>query len=55
MNPEGGEGGGALKFEWVPTAKTATRSGSRECQHLGAVNSFLGKKRDSQHNSSSSL
>ena len=37
-------GGGALTYRMATHCQTAARSGSGECQNIGAVNSFEGKK-----------
>ena len=37
-------GGGALRYRMATHCQTAARSGSGECQNIGAVNSFEGKK-----------
>ena len=43
----GGGGGGHWGTEWLPSAmQTAMPSGGDECQNLGAVNAFEGKKEE---------
>ena len=43
-SPGGGGGGGALRYQMATHCQTAERCGRAECENIGAVNSFEGKK-----------